>query len=731
VGSGSPTPIPAPLPLPGEQAANSLPAVHAPSTAKTYKRRRSRFLPIAVTVVCALGAFAGLAVLIVLLNRPLEPTPVAKNPPKKNPPQVSKSESSRAGVAAPSRTTAASARETNTIARDASTEITPAAGDFNFTPNESKTTEPPAPASSAAVAPTTNVPAETTPAPVKESPDEALSKLVKELFDGKKLLLKKEYPTLRKAFADHFAAMHADEIRQGLVGDDYDAMMFWFEEHPDIQEEFYTAIRPGADNIPRAVGLFNELRKRYPKQIVPYASLAIATAVVWDDEQKGIYEYAHDARATRSKMPEETAGVFDNFQFLVETENVMQGRIQFVPWEFLVYIVNHRTPLGERQWALANYLNKRAMFGKCYSDVPYDYDMLNTHSEVTRLSGKDYNFPNIRQFGGVCMIQADYAARVGKSLGVAAASVNGESAFGGSHAWVMWAELKQATASGIVFSLESHGRYRDDHYYVGHLQDPQTGERITDRDMELRLQTVGLDTIAKRHTDLVMRAYPWLVKDASLDAEGQLNLLSQVIGYCPGNEEAWLAAARLARESAGDKTLSKPFGQVLDKLFVTFARVPDFTWKVFDDLAAYPDDAKQRRALYERLIALYETAKRPDLAAQARLKLTDYLVEENKKADAIDGLAIAIRKFPAEGHIVPKLLDRLEQLAADVPDADARLVQFYSAFLPQIPQKRNNRPSEYCIQMYERAIALFMRTGQPQLVQALLQELAKIKAPKG
>jgi hypothetical protein len=33
--------------------------------------------------------------------------------------------------------------------------------------------------------------------------------------------------------------------------------------------------------------------------------------------------------------------------------------------------------------------------------------------------------------------------------------------------------------------------------------------------------------------------------------------------------------------------------------------------------------------------------------------------------------------------------------------------------------------------MYERAIALFMRTGQPQLVQALLQELAKIKAPKG
>ena len=65
-----------------------------------------------------------------------------------------------------------------------------------------------------------------------------------------------------------------------------------------------------------------------------------------------------------------------------------------------------------------------------------------------------------------------------------------------------------------------------------------------------------------------------------------------------------------------------------------------------------------------------------------------------------------------------------------MPDADAKLVQFYTAFLPQIPQKRNDRPSDYCIRMYERGIALFRRAGQPQLAQALELELAKIKAPK-
>ena len=695
---------------------------------KGYKRRRSPWVPLLVTAICGILTIAALVALIVILNRPAEPK-IAKSPAarKAAPPAAAATSLAKvpdAGQDEPTKTndavpTAGTGVET--------ADVPSATGDFSFTPADSAAVEPMPPSSAPSSEASAPAPPVSTPA---ETADAELRKVVRELFGGKKLLLKKEYPTLRKAFADHFAVLHADAIRQGL-GDDYEPMMAWFEEHPDIQEEFYTALRPEADNIPRALALLNELRKRFPQRIVPYGSLAIATAVVWDDESKGIYEFTGAANATKAVVPTISADVFDNFAFLTESENLMQGRVIFVPWEFLVYVVNHRTPLGERKWALANYLNKRVMFGKCYSDVPYDYEMLNSRREQTRLRNKEYTLANLRQFGGVCMNQADFASRVGKSLGVAAAYVSGESAFGEGHAWVMWAELKQATAGGLVFTLESHGRYRDDHYYVGHLEDPQTGARITDRDMELRLQTVGMDTIAKRHSALVMRAFPMLKEDASLDAEAQLNLLGQVIGYCPGNEEAWLAVAALARESAGDKSLSKEFGQVLDKLFVTFARVPDFTWKVFDDLAAYADDAKQRRALYERLIALYEVAKRPDLAAEARLKLTDYLVEENKKGDAIDGLAITIRKFPAEGNIVPKLLDRLEKLAADVPNADAKLVQFYGAFLPQIPQKRGDRPSDYCIEMYQRAIGLFQRTGKQQLAKALELELAKIKAPKG
>lgn len=578
----------------------------------------------------------------------------------------------------------------------------------------------PAPAIPSAITP----PA-TTVAPPLAAEEEENTRIL-ELFTSQKLLLRKEYPTLRKIFADRFAHQHAEEIRQGL-GQDAEEALKWLDEHVDIKEELYLALTPH-DKIVEALALFNELRGKFPDKIVPYASLAIATAVVWDDPS-GLQEYTHDAAVTKANMPDGQLAALENFQYLAEAEPWMQGRIRYVPWEFLVYVVNHRTPLPERQWVMQNYLDKRVMFGRCYSEVPYDYEMLDTKMERTKLAGKDYTLPNVRMFGGICMIQADYASRVGKSLGVPAAYVSGKGAFGGNgHAWVMWLELKQATPAGIVFTLESHGRYFNDHYYVGDLKDPHTGQPITDRDMELRLQTVGNDVAGKRHMDLVMQVYPLIKEKSNLDAQQQLRFLSQVIGVCPGNEEAWTAAARLARESAGEKKLAKQFNAVFDGLFATFAKIPDFTWKVFDDLAAFSAEPKQRNQLYERLVAMYESAGRPDLAVEARLRLTDFLLEEKREGEAIQGLAFTVKKFPAEGELVPRLLDKIELICANHPNTGPQLVQFYTQFLPLIPQKRGNRPSEYCIEMYQRAIALFQKNNQPQLAQLLQMELAKIQA---
>ena len=479
--------------------------------------------------------------------------------------------------------------------------------------------------------------------------------------------------------------------------------------------------------MPALLTLFKDLFKQFPKQFESYANLAIATAVTWDDKQ-GIYRYGGHQNRTHSIMPsDQVDDGIQNFKYFLDCEEVMQGRGQYIPWEFLTLMINHTTPIVERQWALQNLLNFRQGIGKCYSTVPYDMVMLQTGSKTCKLGGLPYTLPNILEFGGVCAMQADYAARVGKSLGVPASYVAGPSTSGDSHAWVMWVELKQVTQSSIVFSLESHGRYSYDKYYVGTLTDPQTGKTMTDRELELRLQTVGINPIAKRHAELIMQAFPMLREKDNMDVARQLYYLANVMQMSPGNEACWYALAKVAKGGDLKNPQKKELAAALDQLFRQFANFPDFTWKVFDDLISFQPEAKQKIVLYERLLELYESADRPDLACEARLKLTDYLVGEKKTADAVEGLAFTVKKFPKEGRYVPKLVDKIEEICKAAGGADDLLVQFYQEVLPMIPQTRGDEASKYCMTMYERAVKRFTELKQPRTTQVLRRSIGGIE----
>lgn len=579
-----------------------------------------------------------------------------------------------------------------------------------------------APASSAAT------PAMSEPTPSSASGDvtkDELDALV-DLYQAKKLFVKKEYPTLRKLFAERFARDHQSEIAAVASGEKPPA---WLNGPDDFKEELFTALDPAHDDIEAALHLVNGLEKAYPDKFGSYGELAIALAVTWD-KPECIYDYGGHARRCQSKMPGDMLDAVGNFQYLLSAEEAMQGRVQFMPWEFLVLVVNHKTPAVERKWAVANYLLRRLMYGKCYSDVPYDDIMLETGSKTCRLGGHEYTLANIRQYGGVCAMQADFAARVGQSLGVPAAYVGGESNSGDLHAWVVWVELKSANKNGIGFSIESHGRYRDDKYYVGHLTDPRTGEPTTDRELELRLHSVGVNPQNQRHARLAMQAFPLLRDKLAMEVGEQIRYLASVTGLCAWNEDAWYALAEMSHSGQAGKAQSKALVSAVDRLFVTFAAFPDFTWKVFDSLIAFQQEARQRIKLYEKLVGLYELALRPDLACEARLKLSDYQAEADRQADAIEGLAFTIKKFPSEGRYVPRMLDKLEELTKGVKGADAKLVQFYQQFLPLVPQKRGDTPTKYCLEMYQRAIDRFTAAGQTGLAQTWSAQLTFLKAQK-
>ena len=545
-----------------------------------------------------------------------------------------------------------------------------------------------------------------------------------ELYRKNRILAKVEYPKIRKVYADRFEAQHQDVI-QRVFGEPDSEIRKWLQQRPEIKEEFYLAIDPQFDDIPKVLALFKELREKFPKKFDAYANLAIAVSVVWDKEQA---IHGSPMGQHHSVAPEGQLGALENFQYYVEAEPAMQGRIQFLPWEFLVHVVNHRTTLPERQWALAHYLPRRAMFGKCYSDVPYDGGML--RGEEPRLTGKPHTLANQLAFGGVCSCQADYAGRVGKSMGIPAFVATAANKFGELHAWVMWVELGTVTRTGFTFSLQSHGRYGGDNYYVGHLTDPHTAQTTTDRQTELRLHTVGMDPIAKRQAELVMRSYPMLREAAPLDEPHQLLFLGRLLDFCPGNEEAWQALAKMSRDGLITKTNAKPMVKIMERLFTTFSALPDFTWIVFDDMVAFEDRPKQRAMLYSRLAGLYEHAGRADLSCEARLKFTDYLLANKRDKDAIENLATAIMIFPDEGRYVPKMLDKLEELCRKEPRYQEQLVTFYQQFLPRIPQKRGDAPSPYCLEMYKRAVDRFREAGATQLAQLYEVQRLRLEALK-
>jgi hypothetical protein len=81
---------------------------------------------------------------------------------------------------------------------------------------------------------------------------------------------------------------------------------------------------------------------------------------------------------------------------------------------------------------------------------------------------------------------------------------------------------------------------------AGSLKESQTGKPITDRQLELRLQQVGMDAMAKRHADRVMAAYRDISQELAFDFQTHLEYLSLAVKLNPWSESAWTALSTLS-----------------------------------------------------------------------------------------------------------------------------------------------------------------------------------------
>jgi hypothetical protein len=274
-----------------------------------------------------------------------------------------------------------------------------------------------------------------------------LSAEIAELYTSGKLFQRTAYKEVRAAFARRFETNHQADLKLAY-GPDYMAITDWLAKNPDIKENFYTAILE-QDDVPKALALFKEIWKRHPDTLQKWNQLAIAVAVTWDQE-RGIYDYRGHQLRVQSNLPGAMVDALGNYKYIVDNEQRMPQPVYLYPWEFLVFVVNHRTPLSERQWAHTYFQTAKIKSKSWHKDVPYDFDIIKREfdkdpSAKPRLAGKDYTLANILSNGGVCAHQADFACRTAKSLGIPAVYCAGASAYRDRHAWWMFVNVASAT----------------------------------------------------------------------------------------------------------------------------------------------------------------------------------------------------------------------------------------------------------------------------------------------
>jgi len=165
---------------------------------------------------------------------------------------------------------------------------------------------------------------------------EDFNKAILELYESKKLTSPDSYEVLRDLNARLFETEHQNEIETAF-GDQTEKINAWFAEHPTIKSELFNAIDPSVDDVAKALEIFKTLFETYPDHIVPYSELAIATAIVWDNK-KGVYDYSRHQRRAKASMPDGRLDGIEGFKFLVDAEPFMEGRIKYVPWEFLKHV---------------------------------------------------------------------------------------------------------------------------------------------------------------------------------------------------------------------------------------------------------------------------------------------------------------------------------------------------------------------------------------------------------
>ncbi|HYV39711.1 MAG TPA: hypothetical protein VE988_28740 [Gemmataceae bacterium] len=551
---------------------------------------------------------------------------------------------------------------------------------------------------------------------------------IEDLQQNGQLFDKTKHKEVRAAFAKLFEAKHQKTIAKSF-GDDAEAITKWLDARPDFRDHLFSAINDHYDRVGPAMSMFRQLWKYSPEKVASNPELAIAVVVSWDEPER-LYHYERHQERTKSSLPNGQIDGLGNFQYIIN-DKVLEARCRWLPWEFLVFVVDHTTPLAERAWA-QTYARTNAGLTSWHKDVPYDHGMLKaekskgTSAVQPKLAGQEYTLANIRAFGGVCAMQADFAARVAKSTGVPAVYCGGQSANGVRHAWWMWVQVTKVTADSLQFTLKSDGRFQGfikDAFYTGLVEEPRRGTRILDREMERRLYVAGNDRVGNRQAEMLMNAYVWLQRKQKWDTAQKREYLDKVRKLCPLHEGPWLEYAKMAQVNKSDQD-KEALGKYVPVLLEQFKNFPDFVQENFKYLVTTQPAAEQLKSFQKALILL-DKSGRPDLVCAGVLELTDARIKQQDWLTAFKGLHQIISRYPTEGRFIPRLTKKAQEVAGQIKGGNDQLGLIYLDLVPKIAVYYRGEGATYPDEIYNQAMGFFAQNKMDNYANALRGAMKK------
>ena len=373
------------------------------------------------------------------------------------------------------------------------------------------------------------------------------------------------------------------------------------------------------DYSPGVLTRLQEVYLRDRQKFKEYRGLAVALALVYDQSFPRFWPHR---QVEPQWVPVTELPVAERFAFWVESNEsgALLLDLRKLSPDNIKLVVDAPLPASEFAWARKNVRYQRSEFAKAFDAVTYSSERIKSGNFQWK-SG-EYTLQNIYHQEGICVDQAYYASIAGKARGLPTLFFTGQGADGG-HAWFGY--LK----SSDTWELDC-GRYKNQHYVIGHALDPQTWRRISDHELETHRQgrRKGLEFFSSQDDILIGE-----MSERSGDGAKALKAYESAIQVCPQNRAGWNAkAAYLWRIRAPLNVLKSHYETAL-RQFTTDLDMRVEQQKALAQLARQQGAFEEAERLEQQIVA-QNKRKRSDLSVGVAVQKMISLVAAKQFDDA-------------------------------------------------------------------------------------------------